>query len=167
MSTKQTKKKSEPQAVSIEAGRSLPDVDSIPIARMTPAQLHRYAKYYNWDGGTGPMRRVIGHPKCDLGTALMIFWHCDPRYYYECISKGDTASAHEGEGWHLMGEVIAKVRRGHFKTARLAFDPRKDMGCDWTAGPPSLKAIGFPEIMCAPVRPGRRDERIGGPKKRA
>jgi hypothetical protein len=160
MSKESRAKEGRSRNIIIEAGHSHPDVDSIPIARMTPRQLHKYADLYNWDGGTGPLRRIIRHPKCDLGTAMLIFWRCDPRYYYECVKAGDTESISMNETRSLMREVIAKVRQGRFKMARIAFDPRKDDGYNWTTGKGSLKDLGMPEFMCGPVCPGRRDPRI-------
>jgi hypothetical protein len=163
--TKSSKQKaSQPRVVCIEAGHSHPDVDSIPIARMTAMQLHRYAAYYNWDGGNGPMVRVIRHPKCDLGTALLVFWLSDPCYYFEALSKGDKDALRFAEGKQLIREIIAKVRRGHFKTARISFNPRKYRGSDWTSGDHPPEAIGIPDFMCEPVRAGRSDHRV--PRRR-
>ncbi|MCK6484076.1 MAG: DUF4274 domain-containing protein [Phycisphaerae bacterium] len=159
-----TKKKSTTanrRDAAIDPGHSYPDVDAIPIARMTSRQLHRYADGYNWDGGIGPKLRVIRHPKCDLGTALLIFWRRDPRYYFEALAVRDAEAIEFLETRPLMRELINKVKRGHFRTARTAFDPRRDRGSDWTEGKKSLAAIGMPEFMCAPVRPGRLDSRAG------
>lgn len=134
---------------------------------MTARLLHKCVANYNWDGGFGPMRRAIRHPKCDLGTAMMVFWRCDPRFYYEAVCEGDFKSVESGGAWNLVREVISKVRRGHYKTAGLSFNPSNDSGADWTEGKKSPEAIGVPGFMCVPVRPGRKDERIPEHRGRA
>jgi len=144
----------------VEPGHSHWTVDAIPIPKMTAKQLHKYVADYNWDGGFGPMRRVIRHSKCDLGTAMMVFWRCDPRYYYEALCERDFESIKSGGAWSLVREVIAKVRSGRFRAAGMSYNPRKDCGYDWTEGKKSPEEIGIPAFMCKPVRSGRKDERI-------
>lgn len=107
------------------------------------------------------MLRAIRCTQCDLGTALLVYWRCDPRYYYEAMRMGDKDALRYGEGWPVMREVLAKVERGGFKSADCSFNPANDRGTDWTKDKPALKTLGIPEIMCQPVRNGRADSRIG------
>jgi hypothetical protein len=165
--TKSSKpKENRRRVICIDPGHSHPDVDSIPIARMNARQLHKYAANYNWDGGNRPMVRVIRQPKCDLGTALLVFWLSDPRFYFEALSSGDLESAKWVDTKHLMREIIAKVRRGCYKTAGISFDPHKFAGTDWTEGERPPTAIGIPDFMCKPVRAGRCDDRVSAQRKR-
>src|SRR5437016_3485097 len=50
---------------------------------MGPEELHLFAAIFNCDCGVEELRRVIRHPRCDLGTALMIFWRLGPGWYFQ------------------------------------------------------------------------------------
>lgn len=145
------------KCIVIEGGHSHPDVDDIPMPKMTAAQLHRYVEYYNWDGPLAPMWRAIRHPKCDLGTALMIFWLCDPEFSYELLQRGEKIEKYMVGGIKLMRSVQARVCRGQFKRAQISFNPRPFM---MTAG--KCSQLGIPGYMCQPVVKGRKDPRLGG-----
>jgi hypothetical protein len=66
-----------------------PDDDAITrhrfdstLRRMGPEELHQFAGNYNCDCGAEGLRRVIRHPHCDRGTALMVFWRLGPGWYF-------------------------------------------------------------------------------------
>jgi hypothetical protein len=96
-----------------------------------PEELHIYADHFNWDGGVGQLRRVIHHPLCDGGTALLIYWRGGP---------GTKAMFDEHPDRHLMTltadkfdlllEIEQMVIGGHWKVQRFAYDPRNDRGRD-------------------------------------
>ena len=97
----------------------------------SPEELHAYANEFNWDCGCNEMREVIRHPLCDMGTALLIYWHAGAGYY---LQYADRSEVREGqlEQLELMEEIEQQVQDQHFKTATQPFDPRNDMGTDWT-----------------------------------
>jgi hypothetical protein len=145
------------KCIVIEAGRSHPDVDGIPMEKMTPRQLHRYVEYYNWDGPQAPMWRVIGHAKCDLGTALMVFWLCEPEFFHELLARGEKLEKYMIGGFKLMRSVMARVRRGQYRRAQFSFNPRRFM-----LNPGKCMELGIPDFMCMPVQKGRMDPRVHG-----
>ena len=149
------------ECLPIEPGHSTPEVDGIPIKEMTARQLHQYAEWYNWDGPEAPMRRIIRHPECDLGTAIMIFWLCAPHFYYEHTSAGEPLCDEEKGVLSLINEIVSKVRRGHFKRAQISFNPRRFRGYDMVYDEGDPNAIGIPDFMCRRVVAGRPDARLG------
>jgi hypothetical protein len=150
----------------IEAGKSHPDVEGIPIEKMTSAQLHLYAEYFNWDDDCKPMFTVIWQPKCDLGTALMIYWKADPHFYCAYATRSE-ADEWMREVYDLLTEIEQKVEDGFYKRRRIAFDPRNDNGDDWTidTDPKTEKKVEIPECMYQAVKPRGRKSARGTKKK--
>lgn len=160
MANKSKSKKTNREVIAIEAGHADPSVDAIPLNKMTPWQMHEYADSFNWDDTLGPLRRIIRHPKCDLGTALLIFWRAEPQCHYEEMYNGSRDFIEfNGAAYYLLREILAKVQRKHYKRSEMPYDPRNDMGHDNTDQDPPLDKIGFPMFMCDPVHPGRVDPR--------
>ena len=48
------------------------------LARKGPREWHGVAAHWNWDQGVEPLLWVLEQPDCDKGTALSVFWACDP-----------------------------------------------------------------------------------------
>jgi Domain of unknown function (DUF4274) len=97
----------------------------------SPEELHAYANEFNWDGGCKEMRDVIRHPLCDMGTALLIYWHAGAGYYLRYADRSEVGEG-EIEKLELMEEIEQRVQDQQFKTATQPFDPRNDMGTDLT-----------------------------------
>lgn len=52
------------------------------IAALDSAEaLERLAHVYNWDDGFAVPTAIANHPKCDLGTALNLFWLAEALYW--------------------------------------------------------------------------------------
>jgi Domain of unknown function (DUF4274) len=97
----------------------------------SPEELHAYASQFNWDGGCNEMRGVIRHPLCDMGTALLIYWHAGAGYYLQYADRSEVREG-ELEQLELMEEIERRVQDQRFNTATQPFDPRNDMGTDLT-----------------------------------
>lgn len=54
-----------------------------------PAYLHIIAYHYNWDDGFDIPRKILNHPQCDFGTALMIFYRGDGYGYLTSVTGGE------------------------------------------------------------------------------
>jgi hypothetical protein len=74
----------------VEFDRALSQVE-------TPEELHEFVDRWNWDGGSEPIRRVLAHPLCDRGTALMVYWRLEPIFYLK--PKHDSREKVEAELW--------------------------------------------------------------------
>jgi hypothetical protein len=97
----------------------------------SPEELHAYASEFNWDCGCEEMRDVIRHPLCDLGTALLIYWHAAPSWFLQYADRSEVGE-HEIDTLTLIEEIEQRVRDQQYKTASQPFDPRNDRGTDWT-----------------------------------
>ncbi len=116
------------------------------------AELHLFAKEWNWDGGHKELRKVIRHPLCDLGTALLVYWRGSPGYYLQYASRAE-AELDERPVYGLLREIERRVKKSAYRTARFRFDPRNDMGSDMTPSKRDVKKYGrdLPSEMYLPV----------------
>lgn len=103
---------------------------------------------------------IVTAPRCDLGTALMVYWTSSPHYYRRYAGR-DEVPPYELGGWDLLAAIEARVAAEGFATAEIPFDPADDRqtrsirGVDWTcapAGAPELARAGAPPRRELPVR---------------
>lgn len=102
------------------------------MAEATPEDWHQVAWSWNWDAGTEPLQWIIRQPNCDRGTALLIYWHAGPRWMAQYASR-DEAPSYQHEGYDLIMEIEAAYLAGRYTNTQISFDPRDDLGYDWTA----------------------------------
>jgi Domain of unknown function (DUF4274) len=101
------------------------------LARISdPFELHVFAMNVNWDVGTKDLEWVLNHEECDLGTALMIYAHGSPGYYYRKQEKGEQFHDYETDAWKFLKSIEQRVSDGAFKQGTVAFDPRNPNGDD-------------------------------------
>ncbi|MGZ3679993.1 MAG: DUF4274 domain-containing protein [Ktedonobacterales bacterium] len=62
-----------------ESGRSRAELLAY-LTQATPDAWHQVAWKWNWDSGIKPLQWIIRQPRCDRGTALLIYWYSGPRY---------------------------------------------------------------------------------------
>ena len=86
----------------------------------TPAQLHYLANIYNWDDGAEVLDWIISSPRCDKGTALLLFWSAEPDYYTKFDNKSEADS--DQEIYLLLRKIIANWQSGFYKQERFKFD---------------------------------------------
>lgn len=79
------------------------------------------AENYNWDDGIEVLNWVINSPKCDKGTATLIFWNAQPRDYAEF--NIDNVSESDKEIFDLLQKIISKIKNREFKKSRFEFIP--------------------------------------------
>jgi hypothetical protein len=98
---------------------------------MGPEELHLFAANFSCETGVEELRRVIRHARCDLGTALLIFWQLSPGWYLQYASP-DQVPQHEWDIYELLTEIQEKAVAGAFPCGVIAFDPRQLDGRDLT-----------------------------------
>ncbi len=98
-----------------------------------PEELHLYADGFNWDAGVGPLRRVIRHPLCDRGTALLIYWRGSPGYMARFADRSETRHPDQADHFDLLREIEQKMMAGHFPSQRFSYNPTNDRGTNLTA----------------------------------
>jgi hypothetical protein len=102
------------------------------LAQATPVDWHQVAWNWNWDSGVEPLRWIIRQDRCDRGTALLIYWYGGPRYLAQYVQRGEVPG-YAVEHYDLVMEIEAAYLAGRYTSTQIAFDPRNDLGHDWTA----------------------------------
>lgn len=89
----------------------------------SPEEMFLHASECHPAQGVPEWRRLLDHPLCDQGTALLIFWRCSPVHFY-----GDEPAG--GWGWDrdcydFVREIAARCEAKAFPSAVVRFDPGK------------------------------------------
>ncbi len=84
--------------------------------------LFNYAKKYNWDDGLENLEYIVKDPRCDLATALLIYFYSQPYSYDEKLGR---------ELESLPFIIEDNVKSGVYKKSENKFDPRDDDGINW------------------------------------
>ena len=89
------------------------------------AELHALAQQINWDGGFDELHAVLKHPLCDRGTALMIYWLGEPKYFAEFTSDDDVPDVNRPLK-EFLDYVEDQLMTEQFKSNTICFDPMAD-----------------------------------------
>ena len=119
----------------------IPDQDIFNT--LSSSEQYFLASKYNWDDGTIVLDWIIDSPKCDKGTAVMIFWMAEPDYYFDYSEE--TVDDWARDVWKLLQKIIKKLKNNEFNKSKFAFNPKKSgYKTDWE----SAKEIWeLPEIL--------------------
>lgn len=138
-----------------------PPAADVAIEDMDAWALHAFARSIRGPHAEERLHAVVTSPRCDLGTALMVYWTSRPGYYLRYASR-DEVEGFERPGWDLVETIERRVREGRYTGRAIWFDPRNDKqtrsvrGFDWTRetrAPTSPTGRAIPERMMAPSRP--------------
>ena len=77
--------------------------------------MFKKAYRHNWDNGLKTLFEIIRDKDCDKGTALMIFWHGSPNYFYNKVSFEELESYNK-PNYELLKEIEQKVQDSAFET---------------------------------------------------
>jgi hypothetical protein len=97
---------------------------------MGPEELHQFAANFNCDCGVEALRRVIRHPRCDQGTALMIFWRLGPGWFFQYQGREEVEFGLDE--YDLLIEIQSKYVAAGFESCEITTAPQNDNGVDWT-----------------------------------
>lgn len=127
-----------------------------------PEELHLYADEFDWDVGIGDIGRVVEHPLCDLGTALLVYWRARPGFYLQYRNR-EAVPEYDHPFWDLIRDIEERVSRGQYRSAELPFDPADDHRADLRPDPKEVRAYGrnLPAVMYRAVGPGRERKGAG------
>jgi hypothetical protein len=88
---------------------------------LNSAEQYYLAENYNWDDGVIVLKWIIDSPKCDKGTAALIFWNAEPDFYFDYTAE--TIEEYEKPVWDLLQGIIKRFNQNDFKSSRFKFDP--------------------------------------------
>ena len=91
----------------------------------TAHELHYFADRWNWDGGVWRMTQLIRHPRCDAGTALLVYWRARPEYFRAYPERSDVPE-HARDGFDLVMEIERRYTAGEYTSRTIPFDPRAE-----------------------------------------
>lgn len=93
-------------------------------------ELHQFAGNFNADGGIDVLRKIINHPLCDKGTALMVYCMGRPGYYYRQLERKKFLKPDQQEAFTLLKEIEEKYTSNVFAGSTIKFDPHNARGQD-------------------------------------
>lgn len=97
---------------------------------LNSAEQYFLADNYNWDDGTAVLDWIIDSPKCDKGTASLIFWRAEPDFYFDYTAE--TIENYKRPVWSLLQKIMKKFRKNEFKNSKLKFAPIEEgYKTDW------------------------------------
>jgi hypothetical protein len=111
------------------------------VAGMTAEQLHAFARGYNWDDGFAAPRAVLASPRCERGTALLIYW-----------AAGGPFDEKTARGHHrnFLTEARERLLGGEFQEEVVAYDPIADNQIN-KVQLLKLRRAGVPEALIRPA----------------
>ena len=93
------------------------EVKDFIIALDDAEELYVYALHYNWDDGFDIPKLILNNSKCDLSTALLlfynaegvIFWHED--YFFDEEHRDFVTQLHDDivNGRYIMGDIQYEI----------------------------------------------------------
>ena len=107
------------------------------VSVMDSWELHHFAVTYDGGDIESKLLEVVGHPECDRGTALMIYWTNAPHYFLRYAERTEV-QPYELDGWDLLHAIESRFQDGGFANQSIWFDPCNDKqtrsvrGHDWT-----------------------------------
>ncbi|KPM30486.1 Hypothetical protein I595_3307 [Croceitalea dokdonensis DOKDO 023] len=88
--------------------------------KLNSSDQYYLAENFNWDDGIDVLNWIIESPKCDSGTACMIFWKAEPDYYAEY--NAETIGESDKEVFDLLQKIISKFKSSGFRKNKLKFN---------------------------------------------
>ncbi len=112
-----------------------------------PIEIHKVAKNYNWDHGHDTLFWMIRNPNTDKATALSLYWLGQPKEFTEYKSRQEVEED-QLNNYDFLMELEKNYRENFYKSGQISYDPKNDMGTDWTESENSSnKARPIPEVM--------------------
>ena len=106
------------------------------IPDLSPKVWHQMVMEWNWDAYPSFLDWLIANPKTDKATILMIYWKSEPRH--------NNAS-------DFVEKIEQQYLNGFYKQSNFLFNPKDDVGEDWTAISSDAYTRKIPDIMLQKV----------------
>ena len=98
------------------------ETDRFFLTVTNPMELHFFAENQDIDGFEVTLQQIATHPKCDAGTALLVYWQNAPEWKFQYKFDGDT-SHDTGKTLAMLVAIEKRYLSGGFKAAKIFFDP--------------------------------------------
>lgn len=89
------------------------------FTELSPVEWHQFVHNYNHDAGLEPLYFIANSPHCDMGTALLIYWHLNPEFYYR-LAEYERSNV---EDYRLIKLLEENFYNCFYRTSIFAFDP--------------------------------------------
>lgn len=90
-----------------------------------PHELDLFARLANYEMGIDDLKRVVGHPRCDAGTALMVYWRSRPEWYAQYATAADVPEWGQA-AYELLQAIEPRYLAGAYSSRSIPYDPRQD-----------------------------------------
>lgn len=97
------------------------------MATTDPDIWHVVATRWNWDYSHAPLLWIIRQQKCDIATALEIFFLAEPTYYFRWAKDRSAVPTDNLEMFDFLAELRARLARGFYRRSEIAFDGEEHM----------------------------------------
>lgn len=95
-------------------------------------EMHQVAAGWNWDSGNEVLAQLIQNPRCDKGTALMLYWHGSPAFFTKFSTRAEVPSF-ALNNFDFLKDLESRYLSGFYQLENIRFDPRNDdEEYDWT-----------------------------------
>jgi len=92
-----------------------------------PDIWHLVATSWNWDYGHAPLVWIIRQERCDIATALEIFFLGSPEYYYRWVDDRSSVPSDNLEMFDFLVDIRDRLARGFYRRSLIAFDGEQRM----------------------------------------
>ena len=99
------------------------------LAQATPEQWHSFASAFNWSDDLSPLFWIVRQDRCDMATALMIFWLSAPGWDLMMMAKGEPDySRPESE---MVRYIAGRIAARGYRRRKIAWDADPQMRSDF------------------------------------
>lgn len=99
------------------------------LSTLSGAELHTIAQHHNYDSGTWFLTQIVAQARCELATALSIYWANQPTYFYEQHETLDLACQDTGGLFHARAELLNQIEHKARLDTFAQSLPIPDVGC--------------------------------------
>ena len=90
--------------------------------------MHQVASHWNWDDRITArlLTRIVEDPKCDQGTASLIYWNTDG--LFAAYAAPEEARSRSRDYFILCLRIEEKIEKRAFQSSAIKFDPQEAFG---------------------------------------
>jgi hypothetical protein len=94
------------------------------LIKASPDERHMAACRWNWNYGMAPILWITRQPDCDIATALIAYFGCDPAYFFKFNGDRNQVVSVNLETFDFLVELKNRLEAGYYKRSKIAFEGR-------------------------------------------